>query len=559
MISLKIDPKAKVIRLPEVVGKGYATFWNFKGRYRVCKGSRASKKSKTTALNIIKRMMQYPEANTLVVRKVFRTLKDSCFTELKWAINRLGVSAYWEIKESPLEMTYLPTGQKIYFRGLDDPLKVTSITVEIGYLCWCWIEEAYEITNDYRVCKGSRASKKSKTTALNIIKRMMQYPEANTLVVRKVFRTLKDSCFTELKWAINRLGVSAYWEIKESPLEMTYLPTGQKIYFRGLDDPLKVTSITVEIGYLCWCWIEEAYEITNEDDFNMLDESIRGAIPEETGLFKQITLTFNPWNEKHWIRKRFFGEITGKDAQGNPTYRFHDSWTSPDGQIYATTTNYLCNEWLDTADLKVFNTMKENNPRRYKVAGLGGWGIVDGLIFDNWREEAFDYLAISKKPDVKSAFGLDFGYTNDPTALFCGLVSEKERTIWVFDELYEKALTNRAICDRITGMGYGKERIKADCAEPKSIDELRDAGLHRIRAARKGKDSVNNGIQYIQGYTIIVHPRCVNFITEISNYTWAEDKFGAKINVPIDDFNHLMDAMRYGLEDMLVGPAFSFD
>ena len=443
MINLKINPKAKVIRLPEVVGKGYKTFWNFKGRYRVC--------------------------------------------------------------------------------------------------------------------KGSRASKKSKTTALNIIKRMMQYPEANTLVVRKVFRTLKDSCFTELKWAINRLGVQAYWKIKESPLEMTYVPTGQKIYFRGLDDPLKVTSITVEIGYLCWCWIEEAYEITNEDDFNMLDESIRGAIPEETGLFKQITLTFNPWNEKHWIRKRFFGEITGKDAQGNPTYRFHDSWTSPDGQIYATTTNYLCNEWLDEADLKVFQTMKETNPRRYKVAGLGGWGIVDGLIYENWREELFNPAEISAKDGVKSAFGLDFGYTNDPTALFCGLVSTAEKTIWVFDELYKKALTNRAICEQVTVMGYAKERIKADCAEPKSIDELREAGLQRIRAARKGKDSVNNGIQYIQDYTIIIHPRCVNFITEISNYTWAEDKFGAKINTPIDDFNHLMDAMRYALEDMLVGPAFSFD
>ena len=110
-----------------------------------------------------------------------------------------------------------------------------------------------------------------------------------------------------------------------------------------------------------------------------------------------------------------------------------------------------------------------------------------------------------------------------------------------------------------TAMGYAKERIKADCAEPKSIDELREAGLHRIRAARKGKDSVNNGIQYIQGYTIIIHPRCVNFITEISNYTWDEDKFGTKINIPIDDFNHLMDAMRYALEDMLVGSAFSFE
>ena len=411
----------------------------------------------------------------------------------------------------------------------------------------------------YRVCKGSRASKKSKTTALNIIKRMMEYPEANTLVIRKVFRTLKDSCFTELKWAINRLGVQDFWEVKESPLEMTYSPTGQKIYFRGLDDPLKVTSITVEHGYLCWAWIEEAYEIMNESDFDMLDESIRGAIPAETGLFKQITLTFNPWNEKHWIRKRFFGEVTGKNGQGNPTYRFHDSWTSPDGQIYATTTNYLCNEWLDNADLKVFETMKENNPRRYRVAGLGDWGIVDGLIYENWREEAFDTATISRKAGVVSAFGLDFGYTNDPTALFCGLVSRSERKIWVFDELYQRALTNRMIAEKVTALGYAKERIKADCAEPKSIDELREDGLSHVKAARKGKDSVNNGIQYIQDYEIIVHPRCVNFLTEISNYTWDEDRFGNKINVPIDDFNHLMDAMRYGLEDVLVGPTFSFD
>lgn len=392
----------------------------------------------------------------------------------------------------------------------------------------------------YRVVKGSRASKKSKTTALNLITRMMQYPQANTLVVRKVFRTLKDSCFTELKWAIHRLGVDAWWGIRESPLEMTYLPTGQKIYFRGLDDPLKVTSITVENGYLCWCWIEEAYEIMDERAFDMLDESIRGGIPKETGLFKQITLTFNPWNEKHWLKARFF------DAP-------------PDPDILALTTNYLCNEWLDQADLKVFETMRKNNPRRYQVAGLGGWGIVEGLVFENWKEEAFETAVIAKKPDVVSAFGLDFGYTNDPTALFCGLVSREEKTIWVFDELYKKALTNRAICDRVTAMGYAKERIRADCAEPKSIDELRELGLYRITPARKGLDSINNGIQYIQDYRIVIHPRCVNFLTEISNYTWAEDKFGGKLNRPIDAFNHLMDAMRYALEDVLVGPAFSFE
>ena len=139
---------ANHLRLPDIVGKGYGTFWRFKGRYRVCKGSRASKKSKTTALNNITRLMEYPQANLLCVRKTYRTLKDSCFTELKWAIHRLGVDAWWDIKESPLEMTYKPTGQKILFRGLDDPLKVTSITVEVGVLCWLWIEEAYEISSE---------------------------------------------------------------------------------------------------------------------------------------------------------------------------------------------------------------------------------------------------------------------------------------------------------------------------------------------------------------------------------------------------------------------------
>ncbi len=393
----------------------------------------------------------------------------------------------------------------------------------------------------YRVCKGSRASKKSKTTALWYITNMMEYPQANALVVRKTFRTLKDSCFTELKWAIRRLGVEAFWDVKESPLEMTYKPTGQKIYFRGLDDPLKVTSITVDIGCLCWMWIEEAYEISSEDDFNMLDESIRGAVPEGSGLFKQITLTLNPWNEHHWIKKRFF------DAD-------------PDDDILAMTTNYLCNEWLDKADLKVFETMRKQNPRRYRVAGFGDWGIVEGLIFENWEEKAFDIEEIRRLASVKSAFGLDFGYTNDPSALFCGLVDEAAKTLWVFDEMYKNGMSNERIASEVTTMGYRKERIRAEAAEPKSIDRLYELGLSHIQQARKGKDSVNNGIDYLQDYHIIVHPRCVNFITEISNYTWDTDtKTGKRLNKPIDDFNHLMDAMRYAMEDFSMGDAFSFE
>lgn len=380
----------------------------------------------------------------------------------------------------------------------------------------------------YRVVKGSRASKKSKTTALWFVYHMMKMPGANLLVIRKTYRTLKDSCFTELKWAINRLGVSRWWEIKESPLEMTYKPTGQKIYFRGLDDPLKVTSITVETGCLCWGWIEEAYEIMNEADFDMLDESIRGEVPE--GLFKQWTFTFNPWSDRHWIKKRFF------DAE-------------PNEDILALTTNYLCNEWLDDADKKVFETMKRNNPRRYQVAGLGAWGIVDGLIYENFSEKAF---TLDEVRDCKSAFGLDFGYTNDPSALFVGFVDLEGKKLYVWDEFYEKGLSNRKIFEKITSMGYRKERITADSAEPKSIDELNTLGL-RVTGAKKGKDSIMNGIQWIQDLQIIVHPRCVNFLTEISNYTWDEDKFGNKLNRPIDDFNHLMDAMRYALESFIVG------
>ena len=379
----------------------------------------------------------------------------------------------------------------------------------------------------YRVCKGSRASKKSKTTALWYIVNMMAYPQANTLVVRKTFRTLKDSCFTELKWAVHRLKVDAWWEFKESPLEATYTPTGQKIYFRGLDDPLKVTSITVDVGVLCWAWLEEAYEVMNEDDFNILDESIRGGVPEGSGLFKQWTITFNPWNEHHWLKKRFFD--------------------NPDDNTLAMTTNYMCNEWLDAADIKVFEDMKKRNPRRYAVAGLGGWGIVDGLVYENWKEQAFDIDEIRSRPGIVSAFGLDFGYTNDPSTLFCGLLDQKAKQLFVFDEMYEKGLSNKKIAENIIEMGYGKERITADSAEPKSIDELKSLGL-RVKGAAKGKDSIKNGIQWIQDLEIIIHPRCVNFITEISNYTWDKDKFGTKLNVPIDDFNHLMDAMRYALE-----------
>ena len=260
----------------------------------------------------------------------------------------------------------------------------------------------------------------------------------------------------------------------------------------------------------------------------MLNESIRGEIPE--GLFKQFTLTFNPWNERHWMKARFFDREDEADT-------------------LTMTTDYRCNEWLDDDDIKVFEDMKRNNPRRYAVAGLGNWGIVEGLVYENWKEVAFEKEEVlHKHRKAETAFGLDFGYTNDPSALFCGIIDKEAMKIYVFDEFYDKGMSNRMISEKITAMGYAKEVITADSAEPKSIDELKAMGIRRVKAARKGKDSVMNGIQFIQDFQLIIHPRCVNFLTEVSNYTWEKDKFGKALNEPVDDFNHLMDAMRYGLE-----------
>ncbi|MBQ6713467.1 MAG: PBSX family phage terminase large subunit [Selenomonadales bacterium] len=388
----------------------------------------------------------------------------------------------------------------------------------------------------YRAVKGSRGSKKSKTTALYYIYKMMQYPAANLLVVRRNFRTLKDSCYSDLLWAAERLGVSNLWKGTTSPLELTYLPTGQKILFRGLDNGLKITSISVPKGVLCWVWIEEAYEVTNEADFDKLDMSIRGQMP--SGLWKQITLTFNPWSANSWLKKRFF------DVESR--------------LIFTATTTYECNEWLDEADALLFEEMKRDSPRRYRIEGMGDWGISEGLIYEKVRYETFDTDAVRALPNIISAFGLDFGFT-DPTVLICMLIDNKNKIIYVFDEWYKRGVTNAQIAERIKAMGYGGQRIVCDCAEPKSIAELQEYGIRGAEPSRKGKDSVLHGIQLMQNYTFVVHTRCREFFKEISNYCWATDRFGKPIDKPEHEFSHGPDAARYGAGKVLTADRFSFE
>lgn len=397
--------------------------------------------------------------------------------------------------------------------------------VNIAQVIGAGYKSFWQSQHRYLIVKGGRGSKKSTTAALKIIYTMMKQPLTNALVIRRVFNTLRDSCFQQLKWAVERLQVSHLWKFTLSPLEAVYLPTGQRILFRGLDDPMSITSITVDKGYINLVWFEEFYQVEKEDDFNKIDMSIRGEM--EAGYYKQIIMTFNPWSEKHWIKRRFFD--------------------NPDSNTLALTTTYKCNEWLGPDDIALFESMKVNNPRRYRIEGEGEWWVSQGLIYTNVSEREFDVLEVSKRPGTTSIFGLDFGYTNDPTAFICGIVDEKAKELYIYDEHYEKAMTNSDIAKMIKYKGYAKEQIIADSAEPKSIEEIKRAGIPRIKAAAKGKDSILNGIQLIQDYKIIVHPKCENTLLELSNYIW-DTKDGIMINKPIDDYNHLLDALRYGME-----------
>ena len=176
----------------------------------------------------------------------------------------------------------------------------------------------------------------------------MKKPLINTLVIRKTAATLRQSCYAQLQWGINRLGVSHLWKGTINPLELTYIPTGQKILFRGCDDSLKITSITVEKGHICYAWLEEAYEC-DEGEFKRIDESLRGKMPE--GYYIQWLITFNPWSAQSWLKAKFFDV--------------------PNDKTLAMTTTYKCNEWLSEEDLSLFEDMKQADPERYKIAGLG--------------------------------------------------------------------------------------------------------------------------------------------------------------------------------------------
>lgn len=386
--------------------------------------------------------------------------------------------------------------------------------------------EFFNTKKTYVVCKGSRGSKKSKSAAIYHIYAMMKYPLSNTLVVRKVERTLRDSCYSDLKWAIERLGVSHLWQCTTSPLEITYKPTGQKIIFRGLDSPFKITSISVPHGVLNFLWIEEAYEILKEDEFNTIDESIRGKLPD--GYFKRVTITFNPWSEMHWLKRRFFD--------------------IPQDNVLAMTTTYRVNEWLSDTDIAMYEDIRRRSPARARIACDGEWGIAEGLIFDNWRVEDLSNAA-DKFDNI--FYGIDFGYASDPNAIVKLHFDRARKNIYIVDEYYQAGMNDAELL-RVCREFIGNHYVTCDSADPKTIDFLAMNGIRAVGAV-KGADSILRGIRWLQGFDIIIDKHCTNYIREISQYAWQRDKFDNIMAKPVDANQHLIDGTRYALEAEMFG------
>lgn len=359
----------------------------------------------------------------------------------------------------------------------------------------------------------------------------------NWLICRAVGKSIKRSVFNEIYKSINYMELSNLYSFNFSDMVITNKVNQAQIVFAGLDDVEKLKSITPRKGVIERIFIEEATEV-KRNDYLQLKKRLRGP----SKISKCIVMAFNPIFKLHWIYNDFFDN---KVEDGCKKYE--------DKKVSILKTTYKDNIFLTPQDIEALED--ESDPYFHNVYTLGNWGVLQGLVYKKFLEKFFDVHEISKRPGVVSAFGLDFGYTNDPSALFCGLVDEKNKEIYVFDELYERGLTNMELAPKIQLMGYGKEKIIGDSAVPQTIEELRQLGLSRIEGAYKHE--VMYGIQKLMNFTFIIHPKCRNFINEINNYSYAE-KDGESINKPIDKFNHLMDAMRYAVIPKLEGDVFSF-
>lgn len=372
----------------------------------------------------------------------------------------------------------------------------------------------------YQVAWGGAGSGKSHIVARKYLYRILKESDVQHkfLIARKVNRTLKRSVFTLFKNIISKWGLYDDFEFNHTDLTITYKGNGSQLMFTGMDDPEKLKSIEGITGI----WMEEATEFAQED-FEQLDLRLRG----ETKYQKQIILTLNPISEQHWIKKIFFDD--------------------PIDGAFTIHTTYLDNNFIDDDYKVVMENKKKTNPRYYNIYALGNWGTAEGLVFNNATQRIIREDEIK---DLDCHQGLDFGYTNDPSAFCQSYVDINNKRIYVYDGFYQKGMGNAEIAQAMKDMKVHKHKTIADSSEPKSIDYIKGKGVSVV-GAMKGKDSINAGIDFLQEYEIIVNAHLVEFMTEFNNYAWAVDKDGKATNKPADDFNHFIDALRYSVEPLI--------
>ena len=386
--------------------------------------------------------------------------------------------------------------------------------------------EADESSKRYIVMKGSAGSGKSVDTAMHYILRLMQDKGRNLVCVRKADITNRDSTYAELTGAIYRMFGSAedrYWDIKQSPLQLTCKANGNKIIFRGVNDERqreKLKSITFQRGKLTDVWIEEATEIT-QADFEIIDDRLRGELPP--GLFYQIRMTFNPVSRTHWIKKQFF-DYTDQD-----TLAHHSTFEN--------------NKFIDEAYRKRMERRKKVDPEGYRIYGLGEWGEVGGLILDNYIIEDFD-TSPSRFDYMVNA--QDFGFNH---ANCVGEVGFKDGELYLCKELYVFEKDTAEIIQMADARGFNKLlTMWCDSAEPDRIKMWQKAG-YRARPVKKEPNSVKAQIDHLKQHRIHIHPSCVNTIKEIQQWKWRKDeKTNTYTDEPVPFQDDAMAMLRYSIE-----------
>ena len=347
----------------------------------------------------------------------------------------------------------------------------------------------------------------------------------NYLIIRNTAKTLRASVFNEINKIILNWELGKLFKRKQTDMTITCI-NGYQIYFRGLDDTEKLKGIIPIKGVITDIWVEEATE-TKRDDIKQLYKRLRG----RSKVLKRLTLCFNPIYRTHWIFKEYFKNWIEGETE------YHDDRLSILKTTYKNNLRFLEQDDVDELE-------NEQDLYYKEVYTLGNWGILGDLIFTNWKIED-----LSK---IKNTFGtyyngLDFGYSNDPTA--AGRQAIKGNKLYILEEIiYELGLTNNLIANKLKP-AINKEYIRCD-NEPKSIAELRGYGIEAL-AAKKGPGSVNFGIQYMRQFEIIIDRKCQNAINEIQIYQWTKNKDGIAINEPVDRNNHFMDQIRYALNDRI--------